>query len=49
LSASPCKRRNEDAILLAVLAAHAPVTEVGPNDDFRLKVIEHDAVFKVRS
>jgi putative protease len=32
---------------------HAPVTEVGPNDDFGLKVIEHarehDAVFKVRS
>jgi hypothetical protein len=31
---------------------HAPVTEVGPNDDFGLKVIEHarehDAVFKVR-
>jgi hypothetical protein len=32
---------------------HAPVTEVGPDDDFGLKVIEHarehDAVFKVRS
>jgi len=32
---------------------HAPVTEVGPNHDFGLKVIEHarehDAVFKVRS
>jgi ribosomal 50S subunit-recycling heat shock protein len=32
---------------------HAPVIEVGPNDDFGLKVIEHarehDAVFKVRS
>ena len=32
---------------------HAPVTQVGPNDDFGLKVIEHarehDAVFKVRS
>jgi hypothetical protein len=32
---------------------HVPVTEVGPNDDFGLKVIEHarehDAVFKVRS
>ena len=32
---------------------HAPVTEVGPNDDFGLKLIEHarehDAVFKVRS
>jgi hypothetical protein len=32
---------------------HAPVTEVGPNDDFGLKVIdharEHDAVFRVRS
>lgn len=32
---------------------HAPVSEVGPNDDFGLKVIdharEHDAVFKVRS
>jgi hypothetical protein len=31
----------------------APVTEVGPNDDFGLKVIEHarehDAVFRVRS
>src|SRR5262245_1888472 len=31
----------------------APVSEVGPNDDFGLKVIEHarehDAVFKVRS
>jgi len=32
---------------------HAPVTEVGPNDDFGLKVVEHvrvrDIVFKVRS
>ena len=32
---------------------HASVTEVGPNDDFGLKVIEHarehDVVFKVRS
>jgi hypothetical protein len=32
---------------------HAPVAEVGPKDDFGLKVIEHarehDAVFKVRS
>ena len=32
---------------------HAPVTEVGPNDVFGLKVIEHarehDAVFRVRS
>jgi len=32
---------------------HAPATEVGPNDDFGLKVTEHarehDAVFKVRS
>ena len=32
---------------------HAPVTEVGPSDDFGLKVIEHarehDAVFRVRS
>ena len=32
---------------------HAPVTEVGPNDDFGLKVIEHarehDIVYKVRS
>ena len=32
---------------------HAPVTEVGANDDFGLKVIgharEHDVVFKVRS
>jgi len=32
---------------------HAPITEVGPNDDFGLKVIEHarerDVVFKVRS
>ena len=32
---------------------HAPVTEVGPNDDFGLKVREHarehDAVFRVRS
>jgi hypothetical protein len=32
---------------------HAPVTEVGPNDDFGLKVIEHarehDIVCKVRS
>ena len=32
---------------------HAPVTEVGPNDDFGLNVIEHarehDAVFRVRS
>ena len=32
---------------------HAPVTEVGPNDDFGLKVIEHarehDDVFRVRS
>jgi hypothetical protein len=31
---------------------HAPVAEVGPKDDFGLKVIEHarehDAVFKVR-
>jgi len=32
---------------------HAPVIEVGPNDDFGLKVVEHarehDVVFKVRS
>ena len=32
---------------------HAPVTEVRPNDDFGLKVVEHarehDVVFKVRS
>jgi hypothetical protein len=32
---------------------HAPVTEVGPNDDFGLKVVEHarehEVVFKVRS
>jgi putative protease len=32
---------------------HAPVSEVGPNDAFGLKVIEHarehDAVFRVRS
>jgi hypothetical protein len=32
---------------------HAPVAEVGPNDNFGLKVIEHarehDAIFKVRS
>src|SRR5262245_35931544 len=32
---------------------HAPVTEVGPNDDFGLKVAEHarehDTVYKVRS
>ena len=32
---------------------HAPATEVGPNDDFGLKVVEHarehDVVFKVRS
>lgn len=32
---------------------HAPVTEVGPNDDFGLKVVEHvrehDIMFKVRS
>jgi hypothetical protein len=32
---------------------HAPVTEVGPNDDFGLKVIEHarehDIMYKVRS
>ena len=32
---------------------HAPVAEVGPKDDFGLKVIEHvrdhDVVFKVRS
>lgn len=32
---------------------HTPITEVGPNDDFGLKVIEHarehDVVFKVRS
>jgi hypothetical protein len=32
---------------------HAPATEVGPKDDFGLKVIaharEHDVVFKVRS
>ena len=31
---------------------HAPVTEVGPNDDFGLKVVEHvrehDVVYKVR-
>jgi hypothetical protein len=31
---------------------HAPATEVGPNDDFGLKVVghvrEHDAVYKVR-
>ena len=33
--------------------SHAPVIEVGPNDDFGLKVVEHvrehDVVFKVRS
>ena len=32
---------------------HAPVTEVGPDDDFGLKVVgharEHDTVYKVRS
>jgi len=32
---------------------HAPVTEVGPDDDFGLKVVEHarehDKVYKVRS
>jgi putative protease len=32
---------------------HAPATEVGPNDDFGLKVVghvrEHDVVYKVRS
>jgi len=32
---------------------HTPVTEVGPNDDFGLKVVEHvrehGVVFKVRS
>jgi hypothetical protein len=32
---------------------HAPVTEVGPNDDFGLKVVEHarehDIVYKGRS
>ena len=32
---------------------HAPATEVGPKDDFGLKVVEHarehDVVFKVRS
>jgi hypothetical protein len=32
---------------------HAPTTEVGPKDDFGLKVVdharEHDVVFKVRS
>jgi Elongation factor Tu domain 2 len=32
---------------------HAPVTEVGPNEDFGLKVVgharEHDVVYKVRS
>ena len=32
---------------------HAPVTEVGPNDDFGLKVVEHarehDVVYRVRS
>jgi hypothetical protein len=32
---------------------HAPVTEVGPNDDFGLKIVEHarehDIVYKVRS
>ena len=32
---------------------HAPVTEVGSNDDFGLKVVEHarehDIVYKVRS
>jgi translation elongation factor EF-1alpha len=31
---------------------HAPVTEVGPNEDFGLKVVgharEHDVVYKVR-
>ena len=31
---------------------HAPATEVGPNDDFGLKVVghvrEHDVVYKVR-
>jgi translation elongation factor EF-1alpha len=34
-------------------ANHAPVTEVGPNEEFGLKVVEHarehDVVFKVRS
>ena len=32
---------------------HAPITEVGPNKEFGLKVVEHarehDVVFKVRS
>jgi hypothetical protein len=32
---------------------HAPATEVGPNDDFGLKVVEptreHDVVFKMHS
>ncbi len=32
---------------------HAPVTEVGPNEEFGLKVVEHarehDVVFKVRA
>ena len=32
---------------------HAPVTDVGPNEEFGLKVVEHarehDVVFKVRS
>ncbi len=32
---------------------HAPATQVGPKDDFGLKVVaharEHDVVFKVRS
>ncbi len=32
---------------------HAPATELGPKDDFGLKVVEHarehDVVFKVRS
>ncbi|MGB8587253.1 MAG: hypothetical protein WCD87_16590, partial [Pseudolabrys sp.] len=36
-----------------ISASHAPATEVGPKDDFGLKVVdharEHDVVFKVRS
>jgi hypothetical protein len=44
------------ALLCATMLAwpnHAPVTEVGPHDDFGLKVVEHarehDIVCKVRS
>jgi putative protease len=36
----------------SIEVAHRPVTEVGPNDDFGLKVIaharEHDVVYKVK-